>query len=86
MSIQYFLQANPLKPGKSRAILLRSRKVSFDAFLDHCAAASTVGRADALAVVEMMVGWIEQHGADGREVDFGPLGQTRLGMAGVFEP
>ncbi len=86
MSIQYFLQANPLKPGKSRAILLRSHKVSFDAFLDHCATASTVGRADALAVVEMMAGWIEQRAADGREVDFGPLGQTRLGMAGVFEP
>jgi hypothetical protein len=86
MSIQYFLQANPLKPGKHRAVLLRSHKVSFDAFLDHCEVASTVGRADALAVVEMMAGWIEQQAADGREVDFGPLGQTRLGMAGVFEP
>ncbi len=86
MSIQYFLQDNPLKPGSHRAILLRSHKVSFDAFLDHCATASTVGRADALAVVEMMRGWIESHASDGREVDFGPLGQTRLGMAGVFEP
>jgi len=86
MSIQYFLQANPLKAGSHRAILLRGRKIAFDAFLDHCEGASTVGRADALAVVEMMAGWIEQRAAEGREVDFGPLGQTRLGMAGVFEP
>ncbi len=35
---------------------------------------------------EMMAAWIEQDAADGHEVDFGPLGQTRLGMAGVFEP
>ncbi len=86
MSTQYFLQGNPLKAGSHRAILLRGRKIAFEAFLDHCETASTVGRADALAVVEMMVGWIEQRAAEGREVDFGPLGQTRLGMAGVFEP
>ena len=86
MSIQYYLVPNPLKPGSLRAVLLPGDKASFDAFLDHCATASTVGRADALAVVEMMRGWIESHAGDGREVDFGPLGQTRLGMAGVFEP
>ena len=86
MTIQYYLAPNPLKPGKMRAVLLPGDKASFDAFLDHCEVASTVGRADALAVVEMMVGWIEQQAAEGREVDFGPLGQTRLGMAGVFEP
>lgn len=34
----------------------------------------------------MMAGWIEQHAAFGREVDFGPLGQTRLGVAGRFDP
>ncbi len=86
MTIQYYLTPNPLKPGKMRAVLLPGDRASFDAFLDHCQAASTVGRADALAVVEMMAGWIEQRAADGREVDFGPLGQTRLGMAGIFEP
>jgi len=85
MGIQYFLQGNPLKPGSQRAILLRGDKASFEAFLDHCATASTVGRADALAVVEMMAGWIEANAGDGREVDFGPLGQTRLGMGGVFD-
>lgn len=86
MTIQYYLVPNPLTPGMLRAVLLPGDKASFDAFLDHCATASTVGRADALAVVEMMRGWIEAHAGDGREVDFGPLGQTRLGMAGVFEP
>ena len=86
LTIQYNLVPNPLKPGMLRAVLLPGDRASFDAFLDHCAVASTVGRADALAVVEMMVGWIEQRAAEGREVDFGPLGQTRLGMAGIFEP
>ncbi len=84
MTIQYYLVPNPLKPGALRAVLLPGDKASFDDFLDHAAAASTVGRADALAVVEMMVGWIEQQAASGREVDFGPLGQTRLGIAGSF--
>ena len=84
MGIRYFLQDNPIKAGSQRAVLLRGEKATFEAFLDHCAEASTVGRADALAVVEMMRGWIEHHAADGREVDFGPLGQTRLGIAGVF--
>lgn len=86
MTIQYYLVPNPLKPGMLRAVLLPGDRASFDAFLDHCEVASTVGRADALAVVEMMAGWIEQRAAEGREVGFGPLGQTRLGMAGVFEP
>ncbi len=86
MSVPYYLMSNPLKPEALRAVLLTGGRASFDAFLNHCATASTVGRADALAVVEMMVGWVESHAGDGREVDFGPLGQTRLGMAGIFEP
>ena len=86
MSVRYFLEPNPVKPVSMRAVLLRGDKAGFDAFLEHCEDASTVGQADALAVVQMMVGWIEQHAAFGREVDFGPLGQTRLGMRGVFEP
>ena len=84
MTIQYYLLPNPLKPGALRAVLLPGDKAAFDDFLDHAATASTVGRADALAVVEMMAGWIEQQAANGREVDFGPLGQTRLGIAGSF--
>ncbi len=69
-----------------QAFLLTGGRASLEAFLEHCEAASTVGRADAVAVIEMMAAWIEQRAADGREVDFGPLGQTRLGMAGIFEP
>lgn len=84
MGIRYFLQKNPVKPGSRRAVLLRGAKATFEDFLDHCETASKVGRADALAVVTMMVGWIEARAPEGREVDFGPLGQTRLGMAGVF--
>ncbi len=86
MSIRYYLTGNPLKPEAQRAVLLTGDRASFDAFLDHCEAASTVGRADALAVVHMMAAWVEQHAGDAREVDFGPLGQTRLGMAGSFDP
>ena len=86
MSVAYFLMDNPVKPGSQRAVLLRRHKATFEAFLSHCTEASTVGRADALAVVEMMVGWIEHHSGAGREVDFGPLGQTRLGLAGSFDP
>ena len=84
VSVRYFLQKNPVKPGTQRAVLLRGEKAAFEAFLNHCAEASTVGRADALAVVTMMAGWIEARSAEGREVDFGPLGQTRLGIAGIF--
>ncbi len=86
VSIQYYLVPNPLTPGMLRAVPLPGDRAAFDAFLDHCKVASTVGRADALAVVEMMAGWIEHHAGYGREVDFGPLGQTRLGMSGIFEP
>lgn len=34
----------------------------------------------------MMVGWIEHHASMGHEVDFGPLGQTRVRMSSVFAP
>ncbi len=86
MDIEYYLTPNPLKLGSLRAVLLPGDKASFEAFLKHCEIASTVGRADALAVVEMMAGWVEQQAGEGREVDFGPLGQTRLGVAGSFQP
>ena len=86
MSVRYYLTGNPLKPGVERAVLLSGDRASFDAFLSHCEEASTVGRADAIAVVYMMAAWIEQHAGAGREVDFGPLGQTRLGLAGSFDP
>ncbi len=84
MSIRYYPTQNPLRPGTWRAVLLSGGRASLDAFLDHCATASTVGRADALATIEMMARWIEVHAADGREVDFGPLGHTRLGLGGEF--
>ncbi len=69
MSVRYFLEPNPVKPVSMRAVLLRGDKAGLDACLEHCEDASTVGQADALAVVQMMVGWIEQHAACGREVD-----------------
>lgn len=84
MPIRYYLEPNPVKPDTYRAVLLTGKKASFEMFLDHCALSSTVARADAMAVVEIMRQWIIARAKEGTEVDFGPLGYTRLGMKGVF--
>jgi len=48
--------------------------------LEYCQETSTVSPSDALAVLNCMSDWVVNQVRVGREVDFGDLGQTRLGM------
>lgn len=85
MTIRYHLEPNPVKKGGFRAILSRGKKSPVNEFLKYCEANSSVSRIDAAAVLEFMADWIADNARDGREADFGPVGQSRLGIKGDFQ-
>ena len=82
--MRVFVDENAVTPGSYRVVLQTGQRASFDSFLEHAAASSTVARADALAVLTVAAEWIESMAATGREADLGPLGRSRLGMKGKF--
>lgn len=84
--LQYFLEPNPVRPGKYRAVLVRGKKLSLKDFLRHVEkTSSTIGVPDVLGTIKVMADWIELHAANGQGVDFGLLGHTRLGLSGSFD-
>ena len=78
------LQDNPVKPGTKRIVVHPGAGSSFDDFVSF-AESSTVRRADVLAVMACAEEWITRQASNGREVDLGPLGRSRLGMRGKFK-
>lgn len=86
MTIRYLPDDNPVVEGRKRAILLRGKTRSFEDFLEFVDRhGTTLTRADVLASVQVMADWIEANAGEGRQVDFGLLGHTRLGLAGDFD-
>lgn len=85
MDVRVSIQPNPTQPGSYRATLHTGRAAEFEAFLRHVEAASTITQADALAVLTAAARWVEARAEEGREVDLGPMGRSRLGMKGRFE-
>ena len=79
------VQENPVKPGTYRVVLHTGRKAAYEDFLKYASESCTVGRADILAVFQTALEWMHITARQGREADFGPLGQTRLGMKGQFD-
>ncbi len=78
------IEPNPVKPGTYRVMLQARRAADFEAFLRFAQDSSTVSRADASAVVELLAQWIAARAEGGQEVLLGPLGRSRLGMKGQF--
>jgi hypothetical protein len=86
MKINYVLIDNSLVPGRNRAVLQKRKMLTYDQFLDHVHdAGTTLTRTDMIAAIQVMYEWIASNASFGREVDFGPLGHTRLGLAGDFD-
>ena len=85
MSLRYHLDENPVKKTRFRAILSRGKKTGLQEFLDFCEKKSSVSAADARTVVELMADWVVENARKGREADFGPVGQSRLGLKGDFD-
>ena len=79
------IEPNPVKPGTYRVVLHTGARTTFESFLAHAEGRSTVTGADILAVLREVVEWVEFQAAQGREVDLGPMGRSRLGMKGQFD-
>jgi len=79
------IEPNPVKPGTYRVVLHTGARTTFESFLAHAEGRSTVTRADIVAVLAEVVEWVEFQATQGREVDLGPMGRSRLGMKGQFE-
>ncbi len=74
-----------IQPGKYRVVLHTGDSADFEAFLDFAQRSSTISRTDAIAVADRMAEWIVLRAAEGKEVNLGPLGRSRLGMRGTFD-
>ncbi|WP_309380683.1 hypothetical protein [Cerasicoccus frondis] len=85
MEVKVSVQDNPVKPGSKRLILHTGERVGFAEFQQYCRERGGVSETQAGAVVELMQEWLALNATKGREVDFGPLGRTRLGMKGSFD-
>lgn len=79
------LQENPFKPGTYRVVLHTGDSSSFEDFLQFTDRSTTISRADAIAVLTVAAEWITARAKQGREVNLGPLGRSRLGMKGSFD-
>lgn len=84
MSVKVSIQPNPTQSGKYRAVLHTGRKATYADFLEHVQGSCTVTEADAQAVLIAAAQWIEKRATEGRAVDLGPLGYSRLAMKGSF--
>ncbi len=74
-----------IQPGRYRVVLHTGDSEDFEAFLAFAQQSSTISRSDAIAVADRMAEWIALRAAEGREVNLGPLGRSRLGMSGTFD-
>ena len=79
------VQENTIKPGTYRLVLHTGRLATFEDFIRHAEGGSTITRADAVAVLSAAADWVRRRAGEGREVDLGPMGRSRLGMKGTFE-
>lgn len=79
------LQENPIKPGTFRVVLHTGDSKDYEDFLQFTRQSTTISRADAIAVLTVAAEWIAARAKEGREVNLGPIGRSRLGMKGSFD-